>query len=274
MHEIQEARGRRRSRGSPRAARRPARGRSGPARSAPPSRTRSQPLSSGRSGCWRCSSSERYVPTSRTPTPRSARTRKAITSSVARSAQCRSSSTSMQRPFRGQALHHAEHELDELRRRRRLAAPWDRLRVQLGQQAGEPAARRPEQRGQLLLGGRARQRAQRVGERRQREAVAAELHARAAEHARAARRRGGGQLADEPRLADPGLAADERHGGLAGAAPARARAISRASSCSRPTKTALMDPLATTGILYRGASPSTSRRAGQPRRGATRSRRP
>ena len=120
-----------------------------------------------------------------------------------------------QRPLGGQPLHHAEHELDQLRGRRGVGRAGARARVELGQQPGEPAACRSQQLRQLVLGGRARQRPQRVGERRERQPVAAELDAGAAEHAGAARRGGGAQLLDQPGLADAGLAADEGDGGLA-----------------------------------------------------------
>ena len=57
-------------------------------------RTRSQAVISGRSGWRRCSSSERYVSSSSTPSSRSVCTRNTTRSRVDRSAQCRSSTTS------------------------------------------------------------------------------------------------------------------------------------------------------------------------------------
>ena len=71
------------------------------------------------------------------------------------------------------------------------------------------------------------QRAQRVDQRRQRQALGAQLHALPGEHQEPRAGRPLGQLPDQPGLADPGLAADDRERGLLRPGPVHQRAQRR-----------------------------------------------
>jgi hypothetical protein len=85
-----------------------------------------------------------------------------------------------------------------------------RLRLaQTGQQAGQCSAAARQQRGDLLGTELADQPPQHRDERRQRQAIGTELLAAPLEHAGAAGTHPVGELADQPRLADPCLPADE-----------------------------------------------------------------
>lgn len=81
--------------------------------------------------------------------------------------------------------------------------------AQLGQQAGQFLLL-PGGRGGELVGQFAAQGAQGRGERGERQSVGADLHAAAECHDGALPAGGGGELLDQPGLADPGLATDQQ----------------------------------------------------------------
>jgi hypothetical protein len=114
----------------------------------------------------------------------------------------------------GQPLDHAEQQLEQPplaglrddRRRRRVTAPG-----QVGQQSAQLGTGRAGDRlqlGRVQLVGQA---AQRVGDRRERQALLAEGHAAAAQHPGALLVGDVGQLVGQAGLADPRLPADHRH---------------------------------------------------------------
>jgi hypothetical protein len=119
-----------------------------------------------------------------------------------------------QRPARGQPLDHPQQQLEQpplagaghLGCRGRLDAP-----AQVGKQpaqvrAGGPGDRR--QLGRIQLDGQA---PQRLDDRRERHALLAQRHAAATQHPQTLPAGGGGQLLDQPGLADPRLPAEQRH---------------------------------------------------------------
>jgi hypothetical protein len=122
-----------------------------------------------------------------------------------------------ERALGGEPLDHADDQLEQTGR----AAVAQRRRagravgVEVGQHLRQLGAGRPDE-GIELLGGRiAHERAERVRERAERQALAAHLDATAREHPGARRARALGRLLDEPRLAHAGLAAEEDDCGIA-----------------------------------------------------------
>ena len=93
-----------------------------------------------------------------------------------------------QRPVAARAGDRAEHELEQLRGLGPLARERRAVGIELGDESRElrprVAEQRVELRGRDLVG----ERAQRLGQRRERHRVAAELHAAADDHAAARRR--------------------------------------------------------------------------------------
>ena len=122
-----------------------------------------------------------------------------------------------ERPVAPGAADGAEHELEQLRRLRALVAECRRraVRVELRHQPRQLGPRAAEQLvervGRDLMG----ERAQRLGQRRERHRVAAELDAPAGDHPAAGRARRRPGLLDEPCLADARLAADDHDRRLA-----------------------------------------------------------
>ena len=105
-----------------------------------------------------------------------------------------------------------EHEQHRLGRRGALEPVQDQRVVSCDRSAGQLRARRSGGRGrqdalQILAVVEA---AQRIGHRQERYRRPGEVRALAAQDARATVRRAGGEFGEQPALADPGLAADER----------------------------------------------------------------
>jgi hypothetical protein len=110
----------------------------------------------------------------------------------------------------------AEHELEQPRGVGAVGGRGGRgVGVELRQQPGELAASRADDRVHLVRRRGANERAQDVHERRERQALAAQLDARPGEHPGAAIRRAARGLLHEARLADTGLAAHQDDRGLA-----------------------------------------------------------
>ena len=121
-----------------------------------------------------------------------------------------------ERAVGGQALDHAHDQLEQARRaalteRRRVQCA---VRVEVREHLRQLRARGPDESVELLRGRLAHERAQRVCERAERQALAAHLDAAAREHPRARVAGAPGRLLDEPRLAHAGLAADENDRGI------------------------------------------------------------
>ena len=147
-----------------------------------------------------------------------------------------------ERAVGGEPLDHAHDQLEQARRAA-LAERSALLSALSGSRSGSTCAsseRAGPDEGIELLGRRvAHERAERVRERAERQALAAHLDAAAREDPRARRARALGRLLDEPRLAHAGLAAQEHHRRIAPRPQRRAPPSASASSASRPTKTGL-----------------------------------
>jgi hypothetical protein len=123
-----------------------------------------------------------------------------------------------QRRGGGQPLDHPHQQLEQPpltgahngRARGRLAGPG-----QVGQEAGQLGAGGAGDRRQLGWVQLAGQAAQRLDHRRERQALLAQGHTAAAQHPHALVAGDGGQLLDQPSLADPRLPTDHRHQRLA-----------------------------------------------------------
>jgi hypothetical protein len=127
-----------------------------------------------------------------------------------------------QRRLRGQPLDHAEQQREQpplagvrgTGIRGRVGAPGE-----AGDQPRQVGAGRTGDRRQLGRVEVAGQAAQRVGDRRERQALLAERHAAAAQHPHPLLAGGGGQPLDQPGLPDPRLPADQGHQRLAAGGP-------------------------------------------------------
>jgi hypothetical protein len=120
-----------------------------------------------------------------------------------------------QRAVLGEPLDHAQHELEQARRAavgERRAVPRA-VGVEVWQHARELRAGGPQQRVEVLRWHVAPERAERVRQRAEGKAFAAELDAAAGEDARAGRAGALGRLLHEPCLPDTRLAAQEHDGG-------------------------------------------------------------
>ena len=112
-----------------------------------------------------------------------------------------------------------DHAHDQLEQARRAAlterSPAERaVGIEVRQHLRQLGAGRPDELIELLGRRVAHERAERVRERAERQALAAHLDAAAREHPRARLARALGRLLDEPRLAHAGLATQEHHRGV------------------------------------------------------------
>ena len=180
--------------------------------------------------------------------PCRARTRKATRSSVERSAQCRSSTTSTSGccwPRRVSTPSTSSNSW-----RRAAAAGGRRVLGQLGQQLRQFPARGSQQPVEVVGGRRPDVGAQRLHERDQRQALPAELDAPADEDAEVGARPFGERGLEQPALPTPASPPTSRTTERPSAVRDTAER-SAASSCSRPTRTGLTTSTGTARMLAR-----------------------
>ncbi len=119
-----------------------------------------------------------------------------------------------QRLIGSEALEQAQHRLEQLRSL--LGRALGRL-AERGHQSRQQPAGGAEDRGELLGRGGPGEIAERLDQRRERQALRSELHAVARQHPHPGRRREPRRLVHEPGLADSRLAGEEHQAGLGGA---------------------------------------------------------
>ena len=129
-----------------------------------------------------------------------------------------------QRPPGAEPAQQAEDQLEELRHLNPFRGRFGRpARVEFGQEPAKTTAGRAEHLGQFVRRADPGQRTQRVDERGERQALRAELDAMAGQHRETGAGCAPGQLGDQARLADAGLARDDREARLGRRGPLQQR---------------------------------------------------